>query len=318
MGAYIAVDIGGTGIRVAVYPEEGITPIRQERIATRGHEKVIDRIIGLIQKLWPDDRQVLAMGACLPGPIDPRAGILFNAPNIKGWDNLPIRQILQDQFHVPVVVGNDANMAAVGEWRYGAGVGHHNLVFLTISTGIGGGVILDDRLVLGERGLAAELGHITVIPDGPLCGCGHRGHIEAIASGTAIARYVAQELANGRCSTLKMDPPPTARDISHAAAEGDELSIEALTRAGKYLGQMIADYLHIFNPTMIIMGGGVSRSGPLLINPMREAINNGVISPSYLQDLVIAPAALGDDAGLLGTLAIARMQNLEHQLVPDD
>ena len=149
-----------------------------------------------------------------------------------------------DRFNVPVVVGNDANMAAVGEWRYGAGVGHHNLVFLTISTGIGGGVILDDRLVLGERGLAAELGHITVIPDGPLCGCGHRGHIEALSSGTAIARYVSEQLAEGRKSIIKPDPHPTARDVSFAAANGDELAIEAMTRAGKFLGQMIADYLH--------------------------------------------------------------------------
>jgi len=177
---------------------------------------------------------------------------------------------------------------------------------------------LDDRLVLGEQGLAGELGHITVLPDGPMCGCGHRGHLEAIASGTGIARHVAEQLAAGRHSVLTLDPLPTSKDIALAAANGDDLCVEAMNRAGLFLGRAMADFLHIFNPTAIIIGGGVSRSGPSLFDPMREAIARHVISPQYLKGLVIATAALGDDAGLLGTLAMARLQHNERQLIPDD
>ncbi len=169
-----------------------------------------------------------------------------------------------------------------------------------------GGVICDGHLLLGHIGLAAELGHVTVLPDGPVCGCGLRGHLEAVASGTGIARYVAEELAQGTPSILKADPPPSAHDIDQAARHGDALAKQAFTRAGTFLGQAIADYLHVFNPSTIILGGGVSRSGALLIDPMKASMEKRVISPAYTSDLVVTTAALGDDAGLLGALALSR------------
>jgi glucokinase len=301
-------DIGGTQIRVAVYPANGeLSPIAQKRIPTTGIETTpLERLAGLINELWPPETEVLAIGVGAPGFIDSAKGIVYEAPNIPGWVDLHLKSFLQARFNVPIFVGNDANLAAMGEWRYGAGVGHHDLLFLTISTGIGGGVILNDQLLLGSRGLAVEAGHVTVLPDGPLCGCGQRGHLEAISSGTAIARYVADQLAAGSQSTLLSGPHPNAREISLAAEHGDPLARAALNRAGTYLGYALADFLHLFNPSIVIFGGGVSRSGSLLLDPVRAAFPQRLMSPEYARNLVITTAALGDDAGLVGALTLAQ------------
>ena len=306
MDMLIAVDIGGTQIRVAVYPKGEHRPVKQKRIPTQGKDQSpLERLIELLADLWPVEDRVCGIGIAAPGPINPQVGIIYSAPNIPGWEQLPLAQILQERFNVPTRLGNDANLAALGEWRYGSGKGHHHLLYLTISTGIGGGVICDDQLLLGHHGLAGELGHVTVLPDGPLCGCGHRGHLEAVASGTAIARYVSEQLAQGVPSSLAEFSNPTGRDISMAAENGDPLAKASLARAGTFIGYALADYLHIFNPSIIILGGGVSRSGPFLIEPLRTSIAQRIISPEYLHGLVITTAALGDDSGLLGALALA-------------
>lgn len=307
MKTFIAVDVGGTKIRVAVYGEEGITPLQQTRVSTRGVKgNALDRLMETIQALWPAADTVSAIGIAAPGPIDPHLGILYASPNVPGWVNLPLASILHDRFKVPVHLGNDANLAGLAEWRYGAGQGHHDLLYLTVSTGIGGGVISSDRLLLGQCGLAAELGHVVILPDGPLCGCGKRGHLEALASGTAIARYVAEELDRGRSSSLSGNRSPSAHDIGKAAAEGDRLAIEAYNQAWRYLGIGIASFLHTFNPSIVILGGGVSQSGPQFFSVMQEEVRNNVMTPAYLKNLTITYAALKDDAGLLGALALAR------------
>lgn len=307
MKNYTAVDVGGTNTRVALYPETGIEPIIQKRIPTHGEGSVVDRIASLIAELWPSEDTVQAIGIAAPGPIDPKAGIIFSAPNISEWKNLPLQKLLEDRFHVPVSLGNDANLAALGEWKFGAGIGYHNLIYMTLSTGIGGGVIIDDRLLLGAQGLAAELGHITVVPDGPMCNCGHRGHLEAVASGPAIARYVREKLALGWPSSLQGIESPTAEDVSRAAHQGDEFSIQVLQRAGAMIGQALADYLHIFNAEIFILGGGLTHSGDFLLKPLELALRHGVMSVEYVRNLVITAPALGDDAGLLGALALAQM-----------
>ncbi len=306
MDSFIAVDIGGTQIRVAVYPKGQQRPIVQKRIPTQAKgQTALERLVGLIQELWPDDGRVCSIGAAAPGWINPEQGVMLFAPNIPGWEGLPIASILQENFHVPARLGNDANLAALGEWRYGAGQGHHNLLYMTISTGIGGGIICHDRLLEGASGLAAEIGHITIEPDGPICGCGRRGHLEALASGTGIARYVAEQLAAGTPSELAEIKNPTARDISQAAGHGDLLARNALSRAGTYIGQALANFVTIFNPSIIILGGGVSRSGKFLLDPLQAALDENVLSPEYLKGLQITTAALGDDAGLLGALVLA-------------
>jgi glucokinase len=306
METYLAADIGGTQLRAALFPKDGIHPIYQKRIPTQGDGPVLERLFALIAEVMPQDYKTKSIAAAFPGPIDPFAGILLEAPNIPGWDLLPLRKLLVDRFDVPVAVGNDANMAALGEWHYGAGQGHHNLVYLTISTGIGGGVILDDRLLLGQRGLAAELGHVTVLPDGPLCSCGQRGHLEAVGSGTGIANYFNEERSHGRNSILPTHSPVTSRDIARAAEQGDSLAIEALNRAGYYIGLGIANYLMTFNPSIVILGGGVTKAGPLFFEPLKTSMRTHAMRPEYVNELVLTTAALGDNSGLLGTLALAR------------
>jgi glucokinase len=305
MDVYFAIDIGGTQLRAGLYPANSTTPIAMKKISTRGRESAVDRLISLISELWPaEGYTVRGIGADAPGPLDSKTGVIYKAPNIPAWKNLPLRQILEDHFHVPVILGNDANLAALGEWRFGAGQGHHDLIYFTISTGIGGGVISSDQLLLGARGLAAELGHVTIMDGGPLCGCGQRGHLEAVSSGTGIAKYVNEQLSQGRASSLPKDPPVTARQVSEAATNGDALAVEAMQRAGHYMGVAIANYLHIFNPTIVILGGGVTHSGPIFFDPLHAALKSHVLSSMYLQDLVITRAALGDDAGLMGSLAL--------------
>jgi glucokinase len=306
MDTYIAADIGGTQLRVSVYPEDGIKPLFQKRISTRGKGTPTERLLGLINDAWPKDGRVLSIGAAFPGPIDPFAGVIISAPNIPGWENLPIRQILHDRFNVPVSVGNDANLAAVAEWRFGAGRGHHNLVYMTISTGIGGGVIIEDRLLLGVRGLAAELGHVTVWPDGPECSCGLHGHLESVASGTSLARYFNEQAALGRTTSLAADPLPTSKEISLAAEAGDALAIETMGRAGYFIGIGLANYLLTFNPSIIILGGGVSCSGPAFYDPLRKSMREHILRPEYAENLVLTTAKLGDDVGLLGALTLAQ------------
>jgi glucokinase len=305
MSAIITIDIGGTQLRVASFSGGSTTPLKVQRISTQDKdESVFDRLTATIDALWPDE-PVSAISAACPGPLDPSLGIIFSTPNIPGWINFPLVDLLKKKYNVPTFLDNDANLAAVGEWRHGAGQGHNDILYLTISTGIGGGVICGGHLLTGCRGMAAELGHLTVLPDGPLCSCGQYGHLEAIASGPAIARYVSERVRAGRTSYFSSDSLITAREVASAARQGDQLSLEAFSYAGKYLGRAVADFLHIFNPSIIIFGGGVSQSGALLFDPMKQAMVEHVMEPAYLVDLQIATAKLGDDAGLLGALAQA-------------
>lgn len=234
MSAIISIDIGGTQLRAAAYPLDSTVPINIRRVPSLGMEEgVIDRLTALIDSVWPDE-PVAAICAAVPGPLNPYTGIIIETPNIPAWKNFPLADLLTKKYNVPAYIGNDANLAVMGEWHYGAGKGHHNIVYLTISTGIGGGVICGDKLVEGVRGMAAELGHITVLPDGPVCSCGVRGHLEAVASGPAIARYVSEQILAGRKSSLDA-AALTARQISEAAQQGDELAKEAFTRAGELM-----------------------------------------------------------------------------------
>jgi glucokinase len=304
---YIAVDAGGTQLRAACYLNETFEPIKVQRISTRDQEtSPTERLIYLIGKVWPQNGDVLAIALAVPGAVNPHEGIVYTSPNIPGWVDFPLRKIISERFNVPVAVGNDANIAALGEWKYGAGQGYKNLLYFTISTGIGGGVIEDGRLVLGQRGLAGEVGHITVEPDGPVCGCGQHGHLEAIASGPAIARWIERQIESGEASLLKEQPVITAKDAAEAAAKGDQLAKAAFARAGFWFGRSLADFLHLFNPDIVVIGGGVSRCGDLFFLPMQESMKKHVISPRYYENLKITRASLGDDAGLTGALALAQ------------
>jgi glucokinase len=307
MSIIVAVDIGGTHIRAAAYEPNSITPLAHKRTRSRANEPgVFDRLVKAVEAVWQPGR-VDAIGIASPGPLDPYTGTILDTPNIPQWENFPVGPRLRDHFGVPVYLDNDANMAGLAEWQYGAGQGHENLVYLTVSTGIGGGVISHGRLLQGFHGMAAELGHMIVDPNGPPCGCGQNGHVESFSSGPAVARYVVEQIKAGNPSSLQGIPEPTAVQVAEAAQQGDALAISAYERAGFYLGIAVANYLAIFDPSILIFGGGASQAGELLFKPFRESLQKHVFHPHYLDELIITKAALGDNAGLLGALALANL-----------
>jgi glucokinase len=309
MRTIISLDIGGTQLRAAVYKQDQQEPIAQKRIKTRASEPdILGRLLKLIEDVMPRDGKVDAIGASCPGPVDPHTGVIMFTPNIKEWRDFPFAAKLMKSFGVPTYVDNDANLAGLAEWKFGAARGHHHVLYLTVSTGVGGGVIINDRLLQGSHGLAAELGHTIVQADGPLCGCGQRGHLEAFSSGTGIERFVADQLKAGQKSVLNPAKRNSAHDISEAAKQGDALSIEAYQIAGRYLGIGAANFLHVFNPSVVVFGGGVSQSGPLLFDSFDASLKEHVIHPRYLEGLKIVRAELGDNSGLLGARALAELK----------
>lgn len=312
MSVILAVDFGGTNIRVATF--EGGTPsptdqIKRPTLAKEGPEKVIGRLQDAIREMLPGDVKDLRIGIAAPGPLDPEAGVILSAPNLPGWVNIPLAQQLSEIFGCPVYLGNDANLAALGEWRHGAGIGTEHMVYLTLSTGIGGGVISHGRLLTGRRGLAAELGHMTILSNGPPCGCGIPGHIEAAAAGPAIARNARSRLEAGEESSLTKKfiagQELTAVEIAAAAKDGDPLSLDILEQAGRLIGHHMANLAHAFDPELFVLGGGLTTIGELFLQPIRESLEQHVMDPAYLQDLQVLPAALGDDAGLIGAMVLA-------------
>lgn len=311
MTTYIAVDIGGTRMRAASYTIESLTPTKINRIKTRKKQSTPqERLERVISSVWPDDDDVAGIGIAVPGPINSATGVIETAPNIPEFSGVPVAKNMQAVFNVPAFLGNDANLAALGEWKFGAGRGHHHLVYLTISTGIGSGVIINDQLFSGARGFASELGHTMLLPDGPLCSCGVRGHLESLASGTAIAKWVAEQISKGAETSITYDSRTNELIpgilIAGAAKKGDILARQAFKRAGRFLGQAIADFLHIFNPTIIVLGGGVSQSYELFAETLFEVMKTHVMAPEFLDNLTIELAELGDDVGLMGALALAR------------
>ena len=307
MESTIAIDIGASRMRAASYTTKSIEPILYNQIPTRSEGMPIeDRLANLIESVCSADYEIKSIAAACPGPLDPKNGIVINPPNIPEWNYFPLQEFLSSTFKVPAAINNDANLAAYGEYSFGAGKGSSNLIYLTISTGIGGGIIVDDKLLIGTAGFAGELGHMMVLHQGPECSCGQKGHLEAFASGPSIVRWVKSKLEDDSALEHFSEVELTAKIISDAAENGDELAIAAYERAGKFIGVAIADLLHIFNTSLIIIGGGVSRAGDLLFNPIRQSVASSIISDVYIDNLQILPASLGDDSGLMGALVLSR------------
>jgi len=308
MGTIIAVDMGGTHLRAATYESTKLKPSAHQRVRTLANEPgVFERLIKAIEEVSPRDQKVEAIGVTSPGPVDPHSDHLLSIPNIQQLNDFPLVPRLFEHFGVPVFLGNDANMACLGEWKYGAARGYHDVLYITVSTGIGGGVVANDRLLQGYHGLAAELGHTIIDPDGPPCSCGFNGHLESFSSGPAIVKYVLKELEAGATSRLKRDSNLSAKQVADAAIHGDALSISAYQRAGEYLGIAVANFLVAFDPSIVIFGGGVSQVGALLFDSFHTSLQKHVFHPRYLENLKIEMAALGDDAGLLGARALAEV-----------
>jgi len=307
MKATIAIDIGASRMRAASFSISNNERLVYNQIATRSEGIPIeDRLVNLIESVWPEDAEVCSLAAACPGPMDPINGIVVSPPNIPEWRYFPLQEFLHNTFSIPVAINNDANLAAYGEWHFGAGQGSKDLIYLTISTGIGSGIILNNKLFIGPRGFGSEIGHTTINHEGPECACGQKGHLEAIASGPSIVRWVKSQLADESLREHFPEGELTAKHISDAAEDGNQLAVAAYERAGKYIGIAIADLLHIFNVSLIIIGGGVSKAGDLLFDPIRKSVKEHVMSDIYLDDLQILPAALGDDCGLMGALVLSK------------
>lgn len=305
----IAVDFGGTHLRAALVDESGqvVKHIKRRTQADQGPERVFTNLAGAIIDIAGriSGETLLGVGVAAPGPVDQVTGTIYSPPNLPGWGDVPLAQILSQRTRLPVVLGNDANLAALGEHTFGAGVGRSEMIYLTISTGIGGGIITHNHLLLGQRGLASELGHMLVVPDGPQCSCGLRGHLEALGSGPAIARRMAGLLRAGFPSSVQVvDGVVSTEQIVLVARKGDALSRRVLEEAGTFIGMGIATLVHTFAPQRFVIGGGVSNAGDLLLEPMRRAANERVLG-AYRGSYDIVLAALGDDAGLLGAAALA-------------
>jgi glucokinase len=300
----LAIDLGGTRLRLALFRERGAPPVRVARLPTRpeeGFERVLDRIATAARELLGGE-PIAGAGLAAPGPLDPRSGVLLRPPNLRGWPaEAPIGAALSERLGAPVIVDNDANLAALGEWQAGAGRGVDDLVYFTVSTGIGGGIIVGGRLLRGVHGYAGELGHLLIEADGPPCLCGGRGCLETLASGTAIARLARERLAAGEPSRLT--PDATAADVFAAAAAGDRLAAAVVERAMWRLGMGVVNALHLFDPALVILGGGVTNAGRLVFDPVERAVVR-LAMPAFRQTPVVR-AALGDDAGLYGAAALA-------------
>lgn len=309
----VGLDLGGTQIRTCLADMEG-NILRQEQqptLAREGLQPVLARIKETVGEVlrYVESIDVLGIGIACPGPLDPRTGVVIAPPNLPGWDNVPLRDIMAEEFGLPVFVNNDATLAGLAESRFGAGRGTSDMVYLTISTGIGGGIICGGKLLFGAHGLAGEPGHATVEPAGPRCNCGNVGCLECMSAGPAIARHATEFIRHGQasslCEALRSGSELTAEMVGKAAQEGDNVALQAIDRAAHYLGIGVLSLVHIFDPDIVILGGGVAKLGPLLFDPVRSWVREHAMTPVQRQTPIV-PAELGDQVGLLGAVAWVR------------
>jgi glucokinase len=303
----VGVDLGGTRIRAALLDTDLNILARDETLtlADEGPDQVIGRMAAVAQAVMPGQGRVIGVGVSSPGPLNPHTGVVLAPPNLPGWHNVPLAQRLRDALGYPVFIGNDANVAVLAEAARGAARGCQHAIYLTLSTGIGGGVLVDGRLLLGQEGFAAEVGHILMVVNDRV------SSLEKEAAGPALARQARALIEQGRDSLLS---ELVQGDLSHidsaligqAAQQGDALAREIVERAGRIIGIGIVSLLHLFNPQVIVIGGGVSNLGDLLFVPMRAAVEAHVIDKGYLEGLRIERSALGDNVSLIGAAALVQ------------
>jgi len=311
---FIGVDLGGTKIASVLVNEDNL-PLANVQMPTcpeEGQDAVMERIIASISELASklpggiDDVEAIGIGS--PGPLDKELGTVVDAPNLK-WKDVPVTSTIHIATGLPVYLENDANVAALAENRMGVGRGTKNMVYITVSTGIGSGLILDGRLYSGTTGGAGELGHVTVVPDGPMCGCGNRGCLESLASGTAIAKR-AREAATRTAGSGILSAAGGKIDnidavlVSSCAEAGDPTATAILRNAFEYLGIVVANIVNLLNVEMVVIGGGVSQIGGMLFDTVRRVVDLRAF-PFMAKDAKIVPAALGVDAGMLGAACYA-------------
>ncbi len=315
----LGIDLGGTKILTAVVNTKGemlssdhsITP------ATEGSKAGIRSILESVTRTLAQARisvaDLTAVGLGAPGLSNPETGILFTSPHLPGWKNVPLRDIVEKRLGRKTFLINDANAAAMGELRFGAGRGVRDFIYIALGTGIGGGIIIDGNMYTGSIGTAGELGHMVINDEGPLCSCGNRGCWETLASGTALAREARRRINAGATTSIlehvggdiyKID----AEAIHKAAQAGDSLATQLIARNAYYLGVGLANVINIFNPEVIIIGGGLSNIGDMLLKPAFEEAGKRAFEQPY-RAVRFARPELGGNSGVLGAAIFALEKN---------
>jgi glucokinase len=310
----VGIDLGGTKVYTALADSRG--RLLAETRVKIGEARDPDDVISLIADTFHEVIRLApvagvipeAVGIGSPGPLDPAAGVVYSSPNL-GWRDVPLGRKLEDTLGIPVLVENDANLAALGEYAFGAGRGARHMVYVTVSTGIGGGLILDGRIYRGISGGAGEVGHMVLEPDGPLCGCSRRGCLEALASGTAMANRARELAAAGRGGAIlsRAGGNPagiTAVEVAGAAAAGDAEAAAIISGAGKYLGMGMANVINLLNPERLVLGGGAMDAGGTLWDSMKKELSARTMRPA-LDNVSVVRAGLGGKSGLMGAVLLA-------------
>ena len=303
----IGIDVGGTNVKIALVDDKG-NILYSNSVPTRaemGYEYTVNNIKQAIKDLMAETKasNIEGIGFDFPGHIDYKNGIVRLAPNIPGWVNIPIVQIIEDEFKIPTRIDNDVHCAALGELNFGAGKGCENFICMTVGTGIGSGIVINGKLVRGASNAAGELGHIKLqMHDGPLCGCGDYGCMEAFASGPSIVAMAKEYLLSGkstRFQEMANGGEITPYIVAQAALEGDPVAKRIFTKMGEYIGFGLASVVNLLNPERIIIGGGVADAGDILLDPIRETIKKRamVVAGSAVE---IVAAKLGNSAGVIG------------------
>lgn len=307
----LALDIGGTKLAAGVVDGHGrvlsflVEPTLAEEGAAHGVSRLLDlgrRAVAQSGLPWAE---LAAVGIGSGGPLDATRGLLVAPPHLPDWHDVPITALVEEAYERPATLENDATAAAAGEHRYGAGAGTQNMVYLTISTGVGGGVVLDGSLYRGSMGNGGELGHVTIDWNGRLCrGCGRRGCLEAYVSGTSIAERAREAVSTDGNSTLARLADPTAADVAQAAKAGDRLAQAVWAETVEALACGLTSIVNLFEPELVVLGGGVSRTGEQLLGPVRARVRAGAMKPAGEAEIV--QSALGDHVGVVGAAAIAQ------------
>ncbi len=311
----LGVDLGGSKILAAVVSIEGevLSSDRRTTPAAKGPEAVIRAMLGSMKcaidqaAIKATELEAICIGA--PGLSNPETGIVFTSPHLPGWKDVPLRESIEGKMGVKTLLINDANAAALGEMYFGAARGARNFIYVTISTGIGGGIVIGGEIYAGSLGTAGEVGHMTIDAKGPKCDCGNTGCWETLASGTALAREAKQRIANGAKTSIldyaKGDADKVSAEAVHKAArQGDALAKELIVQTGYYIGVGLASLINIFNPELIIIGGGMSNMGDMLLEPAYKAARERAYGVAF-DSVRFARPALGENSGVIGTAAYA-------------
>ena len=310
----VGIDIGGTKLATVVADDTGkiLSKVRRPTRAEKGPEYAIQLLFEMvyegISQTGLEQKAISAIGVSCGGPLDTETGVVYSPPNLPGWDTFPLKTRLESEFKIPATIENDANASALAEYRFGGGSGYNAVLYMTMSTGIGGGIVINGQIYHGANDSAGEVGHQILLPDGPLCGCGKRGCLEALCSGPAIARRAKEAiqkesnsailtLTDGNIDAIKSE------HVLEAARQGDALALKLVDETAYYMGWGIANLVNIMNPDIVLLGTIAIAAGDLLLDPIRQTVSAFAMARPA-EAVKIMPAELGKSLGDLAAIAL--------------